>query len=754
MMKRIFVWLLVLGFILPATGFAQQTSQSTEPYQGMWLPLKVKDLNYDEMKEMGCEVPVDDIYNEEKASLEDAIVKLNGGSCTAEMISSQGLMLTNHHCAYDGIATLSSEDNDLLTDGFWAYSKGDELPVPGGTAAFLVHSEDVTSQLMEAGENAEEKLNELMEAASQDGKYEVEVKDMFNGTEIYIFAYEIYRDVRLVGAPPSSIGKFGFDTDNWMWPRHTGDFALLRVYAGPDNSPAAYSPDNVPYQPRHFLPISIKGVHEGDYAMVMGYPGSTTRYLTSSAIALALDQSNLDKIQLMGQKAKIMKKFMDKDDHTRITLASDYASLMNTYKYYIGQTEMMDRYDVVGEKKAEEAEFQAWAESDSARNEAYGELLATIETIHERYKPIDHFVNYLYYGALFSDATVFTYQQLADLRSTLAKGDQEKIDERFEEGKEAGEEYFKNYFKGIDEQVFTEAFVSFYNNVPSDLHPEVFDQIINPAPKEEVAEDTGKKKKKRKKKKKDETEMEEGPVLTEINPEERIRAWSKKAFETSLAANKDLYMAFIENPNLETIENDPILKFVSGLLNFYTKKIALADATFDYQIDILRREYLKGLREMYSDQNFYPDANSTMRLTYGKVRSYEPKDGVLYNYYTTLAGVMEKEDPNDEEFIVPGKLKELWQKGDYGQYAEDGEMRVNFLTTNDITGGNSGSPVINANGELVGVAFDGNWEAMAGDIHVFPQFNRTICVDARYVLFVIEKYAGAKNLIEELKIVK
>ena len=757
-MKKVFVWFLALGIILPVAGIAQT---ATEPYQGMWLPVKVKDLNYEEMKTMGVEVPVDLIYNEDTASLEDAIVKLNGGSCTAEMISPEGLMLTNHHCAYDGIATLSSEDNDLLTDGFWALNNGEELPVPGGSAAFLVYSADVTPQLEEAGEKAEEKLNELMEEASQDGKYEVEYKEMFNGSEIYIFAYEVYRDVRLVGAPPSSIGKFGFDTDNWTWPRHTGDFALLRVYADADNNPAAYSEDNVPYKPRHFLPISLNGVEEGDYAMIMGYPGTTTRYLTSSAIDLALKQSNFDKIELMGNKARIMKSYMDQDDKVRIALASDYASLMNTYKYYIGQTEMMDRYDVVGEKKEEEVEFQKWADSSEETKEKYGSVLQDIDELHNFYKPIDHFMNYFYYGLLFSDASGFAYQRLAKMRNILGQDDKEAIAAEMTKAKKSGEGYFENYLKDMDREVFTSSLISFYNNVPSEFHPEIINSIINPAPEmpEPEPEVEGKKKKKKKrrkkKKKKDEVEMVEGPVITEINPEERLRAWAANAYETSLATNKDKFMAFVDNPNAETINNDPILGFVSSVIGFYQKEVGLKDATFDYRISFLRRDYVAGLREMNSDQNFYPDANSSMRLSYGKVRSYEPRDGVKYSHYTTLEGVMEKEDPTDEEFIVPAKLKELWEAKDYGQYAdEDGRLRVNFLTTNDITGGNSGSPVINSKGELIGCAFDGNWEAMAGDIHVFPQFNRTICVDAGYILFVIEKFAGAKHIIDELTIVK
>ncbi|MEZ4825201.1 MAG: S46 family peptidase [Bacteroidia bacterium] len=747
MTKKFFVWLFFLGALSLNMGVAQSTQM--ESSEGMWLPLKVKELNYDDMVKKGVELPAEKIYNESEASLEDAIVKLNGGQCTSEMISPEGLMLTNHHCAYDAIASLSSEDNDLLTNGFWAMSRGEELPIPGSTAAFLIHSEDVSAQVLAAGEDVEQVIGEIVAKATEGTNYTAEVEEMFHGTEYYLFVYEVYRDVRLVGAPPSSIGKFGYDTDNWVWPRHTGDFSMLRVYAGPDNKPADYSPDNKPYNPRHYLPISLQGVGEEDYAMVMGYPGSTTRYLTAAAIQLALEQSNLDKIELMGQKAQIMKSYMDQDDKTRIAMASDYASLMNTYKYYIGQTTMMNRYDVAGQKKTAEMAFQEWADSDTARQAKYGSVLKDIEELHSLYKPADHFMNYLYYSSLAPAASVFSYFELSGLLQALQSGDADAVAGAVDELKEAKGEYFKTFFYNADRDIFAASFASFYNNVNPQIRPKVFDEILNP-PATTNEDESGKKKKK--KKKKDEPEVVQPVMPIDIN--ERIKAWTDQAYQTSLVTDEARLDAFLQNPTADAIKNDPLFRYISGIIDFYRQRVGLAHATFNYQIEGLRKTYVEGLREMHSDKKFYPDANSTMRLTYGKVRAYDPRDGVSYHYYTTLDGVMEKEDPTNEEFIVPAKLKDLWKNKDYGRYGVDGVMPLCFITTNDITGGNSGSPVINSKGHLIGAAFDGNWEAMSGDIHVFPNLNRTICVDARYILFIIDKYAGAGHLLKEMTIVE
>ena len=783
MFQKIVGWIVVLGIMLaPVVGSAQNAAAlRTQSNEGMWLPLKANELNYEEMKAMGFELPKEKLYNESDPSLEDAVVKLNGGSCTAEIISDQSLVLTNHHCAYDAIASLSSEDNDLLTDGFWAESMEDELPIEGGTAAFLVYSKEVTDQLLDEDgkpvEDMEAKMEEIISEASEGNDYQVEVEEMFHGSEYYLFVYEVYTDVRLVGAPPSSIGKFGGDTDNWMWPRHTGDFSLLRVYAGPDNKPADYSEDNKPYKPKHHFPVSLKGVDEFDFAMIMGYPGSTSRYLTASAIELALKRTNIDQSHLLGMKGKIMKAAMDKDDATRIALASDYASLMNYYKYLIGQTTMMNRYKVPDAKRAEEKEFQEWANANEERKENYGSVLEEIAEIHKGYDDVDQFMTYFNFTLSQTDALNLAYHSLSLMG---AQGDEEAMKPIVEDLQDKAEDHFKTFYYDIDLKTFTAFAVSFYEEVNEEFRPGIFESILapppppvieeKPEPTPEPEEPMDKKKKKKKKKKKNKKEAvaevaDEAPVLEvkevpkikmpELSPQEKIKRWAEVAYMNSIFTDKERYGQFLETPSLEVMQQDPLMRYLFGMAITYNTQAAAAAANFSSKIEPLRKSYIQGRREMHPDEAFYPDANSTMRLTYGRVLAYEPRDGVFYDYYTTLDGVMEKEDPDSEEFIVPGKLRKLWEKKDFGQYAnEDGELVTCILTNNDITGGNSGSALLNGNGELIGVAFDGNWESMASDIHIFPQFNRTISVDIRYVLFVIDKMAGAKRLIDEMTIVK
>ena len=777
MFRRYLTWVVILFLGFSQTLLAQDNAAlRTQSNEGMWLPLKANKLNYEDMSKMGFELPKEKLYNEEAPSLEDGIVKLDGGSCSAEIISPQGLVLTNHHCAYDAIASLSSEDNDLLTDGFWSKSMEDELPIEGSTAAFLVHSEEVTAQLLDANgelaDNFEEKINELTEKATEGTHYEAEIEQMFHGSEYYLFVYEVFKDVRLVGAPPSSIGKFGGDTDNWMWPRHTGDFSLLRVYAGPDNKPAEYSADNKPYKPVHYFPISLKGVDEFDYAMIMGYPGSTSRYLTSTEIKLALNRTNLDQSHLLGLKGRIMKEAMDQDDAVRIALASDYASLMNYYKYLIGQTTMMNRYDVPGEKEEEENGFLNWVAKDEKRKEKYGTVLQDIAKIHDGIEETDQFMTYFNFSLSQVQSLNLAYKSLSLLN---APAGEEEMVALLEETKEMSDEHFKTFYYDIDKDVFTAFALSLFENVPEDLHPNVFASILAPPPPPPVIEEVApveepekpkKKKKKRRKKKNKKAEpapepvtitevMPEPPVVEELSDEEKIARWVEVAYLNSIFTDKGRYEAFLESPSPQGLQQDPIMRYLFGLAIPYQTKVLATASAFDEELEPLSQTYIQGLREMKSDKSFYPDANSTMRISYGRVLAYEPRDGVFYDYYTTIDGVMEKEDPESDEFMVEPKLKELWMKEDFGRYANDeGELVTCFLTNNDITGGNSGSPVLNSRGELIGVAFDGNWESMASDIHIFPQFNRTISVDIRYVLFVIDKLAGATRLIEEMTIVE
>jgi hypothetical protein len=716
---------LLVAFSLVACLSLQAQQRNTE---GMWLPSNVKDLNYKDMESMGFKLGPDGVYSTTQGSLKDVIVRLNGGMCTAEIISEKGLLLSNHHCAYDGVASLSSVGSDLLTDGFWAKNFAEEIRIPDAFISMLISAENITDVMKKAAQEGEEaveaKQAELIKKAT-DGKpmYSAQVKEMFAGNEIYLMVYEDFKDVRLVGVPPSAIGKFGGDTDNWMWPRHTGDFSLMRIYADKDNKPAEYSKDNVPYKPKKWLPISLKGVKQDDYAMIMGYPGSTDRYLTAKQIEFALDNTNGARYQLMDQKLKIMKKHMDKNDTIRIGLAADYASLANYWKYLEGQTTMLKRYDIAGLKRKEEANFNKWA----ANNEKYKGIIDNIANLHKGYDTTDKFVSYLNFGLFGPQASGiaanFMRMQMGmeanPTDTEAAKGMAGKMTPKVEEG-------FKSFFPKADKELMTASIVSFLKDIPKRYLPAAFSKILT----SKVAK--------------------KGKTM-----EEKVALWVADAFKRSIATDKKRAMAFLAAPSLKVLQNDPIVDLVTSTVKDFRAKVAPRYGMFEGQMAELSKVYIAGLMEMHKDKKFYPDANSTMRATYGKVASYEPRDGVVYDYFTTLDGIIEKEDNTSDEFKVPKKLHELWEKKDYGQYALPGNvMPVCFLTTNDITGGNSGSPVINGNGELIGCAFDGNWEAMAGDIYVFPNLNRTIAVDARYILFIIDKYAGAKNIIDELEIRK
>jgi hypothetical protein len=727
-MKKLIAHLLLAGMLFGQVLLAQEAKESDE---GMWLPMKLQEINADDMKAKGLELDVTEVYSEDKPSVKDAIVRMGRGFCTGEVISREGLVLTNHHCGYSSIAELSTEENDYLTDGFWAMSNGEELPVPGLTVSFLVHSEDVTQQVNEA-ENPQAVIGELEEKHSEEGKYEATVKSVYHGSEHYLYVYKTYRDVRFVGAPPSSIGKYGGDTDNWMWPRHTGDFSLFRIYAGSDNEPADYSEDNKPYKPKHFLPVSLAGVEKDDYAMILGYPGSTSRYLTSSAVDLALKQTNGDRIKLMGQRLESMKKAMNADDAVRIELASSYASLANYWKYLIGQSTMLKRYDIVSVKEQQEEAFQKWAEADPDRNKKYGEVLAQIDELHKGYESADRFISYLNFGVFGVSAMtdgIGYYRLLRGLGDDPEdkKDDKEaqaKLEETLPEAREKLETDWETFYADMDKEVMVKTLLAFYEGIPESQHPEEVANILS------------------------HKQAKKGATTAD-----KFRMWTDWAYENSFITNEAMAQEFFEKPSLKTLKADPFVKLVQSTLKVYQGAIQRDAGQFQFQIEGLRKTYIQGMREMNPDKMFYPDANSTMRVTYGKVVPYIPKDGVFYDYKTTLDGVMEKEDPTNDEFIVPSKLKELWEDKDYGRYAEDGDLPVNFLSTTDITGGNSGSPVINGRGELIGCAFDGNWEAMASDIYVFPDVTRTISVDSRYILFIIDKFAGASHLLDEMEIV-
>ncbi len=694
--------------------------------EGMWLPLLIERLNYVDMQKEGLNLTAEEIYSINHSSLKDAIIQFGNG-CTGEVISSQGLVLTNHHCGYGQIQSHSTVDHDYLADGFWAMSMKEELPNEGLTARFLVRIEDVTKRVLE-GVNDQMTETERAEKIAQVSKtirdeaengtgYQSRVASFFNGNEFYLFVYEVFRDVRLVGAPPSSIGKYGADTDNWMWPRHTGDFSIFRIYTNAEGKPADYAETNIPLKPHHYLPVSTAGVEKGDFAMIMGYPGSTDRYMTSWGVNQSINLYNPTVVSIRAKKLAIMRQDMDASRDINIKYASKYASTANYWKYFIGQTRGLKRLKVYEDKQKIEAEFAAWVNASPERKAKYGNVLSDFASA---YKVTDEYVQQRVYfsEAIMRGAEIMTIAQaFMGLGNELKaeKPDQTKIARIKESLVKYSDRHFKNYNRPTDLKLLTAMLQMYYEKVSVAQQPAEFRAMA----------------------------------------EKYKLNWAKMAediFKKSMLDEKATVDAFIAKPDNKKLQNDPAYKLMSLFYDKYKanqEAVQQANETFERS----SRLFIAGLREMQPDRKFYPNANSTMRLTYGKVLDYYPADAVHYNYFTTLEGVMEKEDSTSWEFVVPDKLKQLYESKDFGPYGVDGKMPVCFISTNDITGGNSGSPVINGNGELIGLAFDGNWEAMSGDIAFEPELQRTINVDIRYVLFIIDKYAGAKNLINELTLV-
>ena len=719
-MRNLMLGLLAFTFILGG-------SYKAKADEGMWLPFLVKRLNYADMQKHGLKLTAEEIYSINNSSLKDAIIQFGNG-CTGEIISDQGLILTNHHCGYGKIQEHSTVDHDYLTDGFWAMQKSEELSNPGFFVKFLDRIEDVTEQVLanvtddmteaERGAAIRKVRKELVKANNEEGKHDVIVKPFFNGNEYYMFVMTKYTDVRLVGAPPSAVGKFGGDTDNWMWPRHTGDFSMFRVYTAPDGSPAEYSEENIPMKPKHHLPVSIAGVEEGDYAMIMGYPGGTDRYMTSFGIQEKLDQEYPTRIAIRRAKLDIFAEGMAADPKVRIQYSSKYAGVANYWKNFIGMSKALKALKVVDEKKATEAKLTEWINADDARKEKYGTCIADIESAYKTQSNYTVVDNYFFEG-IYSGPEILKsaigYIRFLDLLKSETP-DQEKIEEYAAAMKSRAVPFFKDYNKAIDMKVWAKMMEMYSNNVPEDQQPE---------------------------------------YLLNINKKYKgdFNKFATNVYKKTFFADQESLNAFLDNPKAKTLEKDPAYVAIVAFYDNYKKYGAESSESHD----ILAkgdRLFIDALRKMEADKSFYPDANFTMRLTYGNVKSYEPRDAVSFNYYTTIEGIMEKEDKDNPEFTVPAKLKELYNNKDYGQYGENGDLKVCFLSNNDITGGNSGSPVINGNGELIGLAFDGNWEAMSGDIKFEPRMQRTINVDIRYVLFIVDKYAGATNLIEEMDIVK
>ncbi len=690
--------------------------------EGMWLLPLIQELNIEKMQQMGCELSAEEIYSVNKTSLKDAIA-IFGSGCTGEVISDKGLVLTNHHCGRKYIQEHSAPEHDYLTDGFWAMSMEEEIPTPGLKVTFLVRIEDVTEKInsvfidnmteIERQDAAKIKGGNLAYEAIIGTHYSAKIKNFFGGNKYYMLVYETFTDIRMVGAPPSSIGRFGADTDNWMWPRHTGDFSFFRIYANKDNKPADYSEDNVPYKPKHHLPISIKGIEKNDFAMILGFPGGTDRYMTSIEVNELIKITNANRIYIRGIRQEILLEDMLANDTIRIKYANKYAGSANYWKNSIGMNKALKKLKIIEKKENNETEFTLWVNEDPKRKEKYGEALTLINNAVNSRVEYLHARQYIKETMLKSAEIIDIAFDAKDIYAALESNNTVELESVITEFKEIAEKFYKNYNAPTDQKVVLAMFRIFAENVDNKFHPDIFNTI-----------------------------------------ESNYKQFVDKMFESSVFTDKNKLFEFLENPSKEILETD-LAYITAKSINRKYDELEENLAPMNGDFDKGHRLYVGGILEMNEGKAMYPDANFTMRLTYGTVLDYYPMDAVHYNYITTLKGIMEKEDPNNWEFVVPEKLKELYNKKDYGQYAlKNGEMPVAFLSTNDITGGNSGSPVINAKGELIGTAFDGNWEAMSGDIVFEPELQRCINVDIRYTLFIIDKFAGAKRLIDEMTIVK
>lgn len=703
--------------------------------EGMWLLSLLKKYSIEDMQKKGFKLTAEDIYSLNQPGIKDAIVGLgNEGRpfrhfCSGEIVSDKGLVFTNHHCGFSAIQEHSSVEHDYLKDGFWAMSLKEELANPGVTASILERMDDVTDKVLavvndkmtseERSKAIGEISRKIVGEAIVGTKFRAQVQSMFNGNQYFLFVYTIYGDVRLVGAPPSSIGKFGGDTDNWMWPRHTGDFSILRVYTAPDGSPASYSPNNVPLKPKHHLPISLKGVEDGDFAMILGFPGTTDRYTTSFGLKSTMDYDNDIRYKVRTEKLRVMKAEMNKDDKVRIQYAAKYAQSANYWKYSFEQNKALKALNVIKEKQNIEKRFTDWANGDVSRRAEYGNVLKEIENIYDELSSSSLAQNYLMEALLQGPESAMFAYSVGSAIEMLA--DEKTPEDRKNMIKERLPEFMDKFYKDFNKEVDLKLYETLYKLFADNVTDEEF----------------------------------QPEIIKYVNKKYRGRydKFVRKLAKKTVFLDREKLEEFIENPNLKKLNKDLVYKAGKSIYELYS---SFAEKTGDKRMKLREqnRLFLKGLMQMSPDKKWYPDANSTIRLTYGNVKSYQPKDGVTYNYYTTLKGVMEKENPNVDEFIVSPKLKDLYNRSDYGDYGKGNQLNLCFLTDNDITGGNSGSGVINANGELIGIAFDGNSEAMSGDIHFEENLQRCINVDVRYVLFVIDKYAGAKNLIEELTIVK
>jgi hypothetical protein len=692
--------------------------------EGMWIPSLIEKLNIQKMNSMGCKLTADQIYSINKSSLKDAVVALDHGSCTGEIVSADGLLLTNHHCGFDEIQAHSSVEHDYLNDGFWAKTRDEELTNPGKTVTFLIRIEDVTDQVLKGLTDKmdedtriskeREAIAAIEKVARGNNGNEARVRSFYENNKFYLFIYETFRDIRLVGTPPQSIGKFGGETDNWIWPRHTGDFSVFRIYCGPDGKPAEYSKDNVPYHPKYFLPISLKGIEKNDFAMVLGYPGTTNRYRTSTEVKYTLDVVNDTRIKVREAKLKIIGNYMATSEKARIQYAAKFARSSNYYKYSIGQNKGLEALNVIGKKEIIENEFTNWVNQVPERKEKYG---IALDLIKSSYNSLDDKVAFEYIReALLRGPEIFSFASEASALYNALKGtNKEKIKSAVQELEGSLDKYFKDYDAATDMKITGVLLKLYVDNVRPKYIPGFCEEII----------------------KKNHGDF---------------NAYAGRMFNHTIFADKSRIQAFLKSPSLNKLNKDLAFSSMRSIFEAMDT-ISLDLGKTSENLEKGRRLLMAGLIEMNKDKVLYPDANSTMRMTYGTADGYFPRDAVYYEYFTTLKGYIEKGIPGDVDFDFPKKLADMYYNRDYGRYADkDGTLHTCFTTNNDITGGNSGSPVINAEGQLIGLAFDGNWEAMSGDIAYEPFLQKCICVDIRFVLWTMDKFAGANHLVKEMDI--
>ncbi len=697
--------------------------------EGMWLLQMMKEQHLtDQMKKQGLRLEAEDIYSATQPALKDA-VGIFGGGCTGEIVSGEGLILTNHHCGYGAIQQHSSEEHDYLTDGFWAMSRKEEIPTPGLAFTFVEKIVDVTDSInacVERGEVSElEALgspflrkfaNRQLAASEYNGKPGIEAQALpfYAGNRFYLFYKKVYSDVRMVAAPPSSVGKFGGETDNWMWPRHTGDFSMFRIYADANGEPAEYSEKNVPLKTPKHLSVSIRGLQEGDYAMIMGFPGSTSRFLTRSEVQQRMDGINTPRIQVREARQAVLKQEMAASNKVRIQYASKYAQSSNYWKNSIGMNKAIIDNKVREMKSEQEARFTEFA--DASGHAEYQHVVSDIDGLVER----SNDTRYLY--TLFNEVFMqgielsYPYVFIDAIKSAIQNKDKERVERDANNLRVTFYEYNNKYNHEVDHKV-AKVLIPLFKEMAKDELPDFYNTI-----EKEYKGD--------------------------------IEKYVDDLYTKSILSSEENLEKFLKKPTVKAIERDLVPEYERAIRDFGIK-LSMQMSHYEEELKLLHKTYVRGLCEMYAPTLKSPDANFTIRLTYGNVKAYSPKNGVNYDYFTTLEGVMEKEDPTNPEFVVPAKLKELYEKKDYGRYAmKDGRLPVCFITTNDITGGNSGSPVMDADGHLIGAAFDGNWESLSGDINFDNDKQRCIVVDIRYVLFILEKLGGCKHLIDEMTIVE